>query len=67
MSQTVEFKIAIGMMVTHVDHEIKGSVIGLWMDRDAIRWVEIERVKADGELTTDWFREQHLTEVASDE
>ena len=63
MSQTVEFKFAIGMMVAHVDYEIKGSVIGLWMDRDAIRWVQVERVKADGELTTDWLRESVLIEM----
>ncbi len=65
--QTAEFKFEIGLMVEHVDYEIKGSVIGLWVDRDTIRWVLVERVKADGELTEDWFREQVLTEIASDE
>lgn len=66
MSQTVEFKFAMGTMVKHVDYEIKGSVIGLWVDRDTIHWAHVERVKGDGELTTDWFRTRSLTEMAND-
>jgi hypothetical protein len=61
MSQTVEFKFAMGLLVKHVDHKIEGSVIGLWLDRDGIRWIQVERVKShDGELATDWFRERLL-------
>lgn len=61
----VEYGYELEEVVTIDANQRDATVIGLWMDRDAIKWVRVEYVLDNGQVQEGWFREKEVIKKAS--
>ena len=54
----VEFAFELSQKVKIVLSDRLATVIGLWIDKDAIRWAYVEYVRDNNEISGGWFREE---------
>lgn len=60
--QTVEFAFELEQQVTITPSGgNEGKVIGLWIDRDQVKWAYVQYATTTGEVKTGYFRETELT------